>query len=177
MKEKLILDILKMTGKAQFSHKNWVHLLNPRLSPVLLYRISHQLYLWNFKILSKIMAICNTILFGCDIARAAKIEGGFYLPHPNGVVIGAHSMIGKNCIIHQGVTLGARGEEHELANPKLGHSIEIGTGAKILGGITLGNYSRVGANAVLLIDLPIGGIAVGLPAKIIGIRKDIQDLE
>lgn len=96
------------------------------------------------------------------------------MPHPNGIVVGEYVVIGRNCIIHQGVTLGARGEDHELANPRIGDEVEIGTGAKVLGKVQIGDYARIGANAVVLKDIPRLGIAVGIPAKVLGFREDLQ---
>jgi serine O-acetyltransferase len=124
-------------------------------------------------VLAKLFALKNQVVFGCDIARSARIEGGLYLPHPNGIVIGQWVKIGKNCIIHQGVTLGARGEDHKLANPVIGDEVVIGTGAKILGGLQIGNYARIGANAVVLESVPEKGIAVGIPARTVSRRQDV----
>ncbi|PIQ24171.1 serine acetyltransferase [bacterium (Candidatus Blackallbacteria) CG17_big_fil_post_rev_8_21_14_2_50_48_46] len=151
-------------------------LLHPRFAPVLLFRLASAFYALRLGVLSKFFALANQIVFGCDIARGAKIGGGLFLPHPNGVVIGAHVKIGRNCIIHQGVTLGARGEEHELANPIIGDQVEIATGAKILGGVHLDDYARIGANAVVLKDVPAYAVAVGIPARIVRQRADAQEL-
>jgi len=123
--------------------------------------------------IAKLCSLANQILFGCDVARGAQIAGGLYLPHPNGIVIGEYVRIGRNCIIHQGVTLGARGEDHELSNPVILNEVEIGSGAKILGKLTIGKYARIGANAVVLESVPDKGIAVGIPAKVVGYRNDI----
>lgn len=168
-------DLMKFTGRNRPAPQMYLHLLNPRFHPVMLFRISSRCLRMHMRILSKIFALLNQILFGCDIARRAKIDGGLYLPHPSGVVIGEYVNVGKNCIIHQGVTLGARGEEHELSNPVIGNEVEIGTGAKILGHVRLDDYARIGANAVVLKDVPRGGVAVGIPAKVISLRTGIPD--
>lgn len=165
-------DITKFKGHKP-TFKDWLCLLNPRFQPVFLYRVSNCFWRHQLGVVSKIFALANQVVFGCDIARAAKIKGGLYLPHPNGIVIGEFVKIGRNCIVHQGVTLGARGEDHELANPLIGDEVEIGTGAKVLGHVIIGNYCRIGANAVVLHDVPDKGIAVGIPASLIGLRKDI----
>jgi serine O-acetyltransferase len=166
-------DLRKFTAIPALQFRHYLSVFNPRFMPVLLFRISNCLYRHQLNVLSKAVSLVNQILFGCDLARAAKIEGGLYLPHPNGVVVGEFVRIGKNCIIHQGVTLGARGEDHELANPVLGDEIEIGTGAKILGKLVIGSFARIGANAVVLADIPEKGIAVGIPAKTIAFRQDV----
>ncbi len=165
-------DLVKFLDRDNLNLKDSIQLLNPRFLPVLVFRFSNALFRHNCGFLAKLLALKNQIFFGCDIARGAHIAGGLYLPHPNGIVIGEHVCIGRNCIIHQGVTLGARGEDHELANPIVGHEVEIGTGAKILGHVKIGDYARIGANAVVLHDVPEYGIAVGIPAKTIGSRPN-----
>ncbi|NOR44793.1 MAG: serine acetyltransferase [Candidatus Delongbacteria bacterium] len=166
-------DLQKFKASDKMKFKLLFSLLNPRFIPMFLVRLSNLFYRYKIGILSKIFSLLNNILFGCDIGRGAEIDGGLYMPHPCGVVIGEYVKIGKNFIIHQGVTLGARGEEHELANPIIGNEVEIGTGAKILGGLKIGDYARVGANCVLLIDVPEKGVAVGIPGKVIATRKDV----
>ncbi|PKN80139.1 MAG: serine acetyltransferase [Candidatus Cloacimonetes bacterium HGW-Cloacimonetes-1] len=166
-------DLVKFLDRDNLNLKDSLQLLNPRFLPVFIFRISNAFYRHNLGFIAKLLALKNQIIFGCDIARGARISGGLYLPHPNGIVIGEHVRIGRNCIIHQGVTLGARGEDHEFANPTVGHEVEIGTGAKILGFVRIGDYARVGANAVVLHDVPDYGIAVGIPAKTIGLRPNI----
>jgi serine O-acetyltransferase len=87
------------------------------------------------------------------------------LPHPNGIVIHPASQIGVNCTIYQQVTLGGRDDNHGA--PVIGANVLIGTGAKILGSVTVGDGARIGANAVVLADVPPRATAVGVPAKII----------
>lgn len=166
-------DLCKFADTWPFRAGLSQHLFHPRFAPVLLVRLA-----WLFQALglggvAKLWALANQILFGCDVARAACIAGGLYLPHPNGVVIGAHVRIGRNCIVHQGVTLGARGEEHLLAHPIIGDEVELATGAKILGGVSIGDYARIGANAVVLKDVPAYGVAVGIPARLVRQRSEL----
>jgi len=171
--EKLKRDICKFKAIDSFATKDFIAVLNPRFWPVLLFRISNFCYEHHLRVLARLFSLLNQIIFGCDIGRAATIDGGLYIPHPVGVVIGEYVHIGKDFIIHQGVTLGARGEEHHLANPTIGDFVEIGTGAKLLGDLSIGDYARVGANSVVLKDIPKGGVAVGIPAKIVTYRNDI----
>lgn len=171
-KQLLQADLCKFQNVWPFVPRLWRQVLHPRFWPVLLFRLAGFFYQIRWGAVSKLFALANQILFGCDIARGAKIAGGLYLPHPNGVVIGAFVSIGKNCIIHQGVTLGTRGEEHAVNNPQLGDEVEIATGAKILGGIYLGDYARVGANAVVLNSVPDYGVAVGIPARVVRLRPE-----
>jgi serine O-acetyltransferase len=103
-----------------------------------------------------------SIVTGADIPLNCQIGGGLLLPHPNGVVIHPGSTIGPNCLIFQQVTLGDRNG----GVPQLGGHVDIGAGAKIIGQITLSNHSAVGANAVVLLDVPENHIAIGVPAKV-----------
>ncbi|QEA12486.1 serine O-acetyltransferase [Comamonas flocculans] len=102
---------------------------------------------------------------GADIPLNTQIGGGLLLPHPNGVVIHPDARIGPNCLIFQQVTLGTRGDG---GAPVLKGHVDVGAGAKLLGGITVGAHAVVGANAVVLVDVPQGAVAVGIPAVISG---------
>ncbi|WP_232415324.1 MULTISPECIES: serine O-acetyltransferase [Methylotenera] len=104
-----------------------------------------------------------SIVTGTDIAINCQLGGGLLMPHPNGVVIHPQAIIGPNCLIFQQVTIGTvEGSKHPFIE---GH-VDIGAGAKILGGIHIGAHAKIGANAVVLIDVPSGKTAAGIPAKI-----------
>jgi serine O-acetyltransferase len=100
---------------------------------------------------------------GADIPLDSKIGGGLMMPHPNGIVIHPEAVIGPNCLIFQQVTIGA-GLKPGL--PVIEGHVDIGAGAKIIGNIRIGAHARIGANAVVLHDVPGGATAVGIPAKI-----------
>jgi serine O-acetyltransferase len=100
---------------------------------------------------------------GADIPVTVKIEGGLRLPHPNGIVISPFSSIGPNCMFFQQVTIGAT----RKGSPTIGGHVDIGAGAKIIGPITIGDHVQIGANAVVTIDVPDYGVAVGVPARLV----------
>lgn len=104
-----------------------------------------------------------SVITGADIPLNSQIAGGLQLPHPNGVVVHPGSEIGPNCLLFQQVTLGARAGRA----PRLGGNVVVGAGAKLLGGIRIGDDARIGANAVVLRDVPAGATSVGIPARII----------
>jgi serine O-acetyltransferase len=144
----------------------WLGMLSPRFVPVLLCRLAHLFYLLKLGLVAKMVSLLNFFLFGIEIAVRCPIGKGLVLPHTQGTVIGAWS-IGENATIFQGVTLGAREVDfsyQESSRPKVGDDVIIGSGAKVLGGLTLGSGSRIGANAVVLKDVAMGQLAVGVPA-------------
>jgi serine O-acetyltransferase len=112
-----------------------------------------------------------SIVTGADVPLGSKIGGGLLLPHPSGVVIHPDAEIGPNCLIFQQVTVGMT----DNGLPSLGGHVDLGAGAKVLGGIHVGNHSRVGANAVVLIDVPVGAVAAGVPAQIVWPRQAVSD--
>jgi serine O-acetyltransferase len=100
---------------------------------------------------------------GADIPLNSKIGGGLLIPHPNGIVIHPDAQIGPNCLIFQQVTIGA-GTKPGL--PVIEGHVDIGAGAKVLGGIHIGAHARIGANAVVVTDIPSNATAVGIPAVV-----------
>lgn len=104
-----------------------------------------------------------SVVTGADIPLNTNIGGGLIMPHPNGIVIHPDVVIGPNCLIFQQVTLGSRGEG---GVPVIGGHVDIGAGAKILGGVRIGDHALIGANAVVLCDVPAHSVATGIPATI-----------
>ena len=100
---------------------------------------------------------------GADIPLNSKIGGGLLIPHPNGIVIHPDAVIGPNCLIFQQVTIGAGSK---TGYPIIEGHVDIGAGAKILGGIHIGAHARIGANAVVINDIPSNATAVGIPALV-----------
>ena len=107
-----------------------------------------------------------SVVAGADIPLTCRLGGGLMLPHPNGIVIHPLVEVGPNCLIFQQVTIGAGGGARRGV-PKVGGHVDIGAGARILGGITIGDHARIGANAVVTIDVPAGATAMGVPARIV----------
>ena len=107
-------------------------------------------------------------IFGVDINPAARIGIGIMLDHGTGLVIGETATVGDNCSILQGVTLGGTGKETGDRHPKIGANVMIGSGAKILGNIHVGDCSRIAAGSVVLKDVPRETTVAGVPAKVVG---------
>ena len=104
-----------------------------------------------------------SVVTGAEIPLNCNIGGGLLIPHPNGIVINPGVIIGVNCLIFQQVTLGTRTVP---GNPVIEGHVDIGAGAKILGPVRIGAHARIGANAVVVSDVPNGAIATGIPARI-----------
>ncbi len=102
---------------------------------------------------------------GAEIHLNCRIGGGLLLPHSNGIVIHPAAIIGINCTVFQQVTIGTNSKNHTPAT--ISDHVDIGAGAKILGDIKIGSFSKIGANAVVTKDVPSNATAVGIPAKII----------
>ena len=150
----------------------WLKIFSPRFAPVLLFRLAYKSQNSGLGILARIFSMLNVIFFGIEIATICKIGPGLFLPHTQGTVIGAVS-IGENAVIYQGVTLGAKNLDFTYdkeRRPVVGKNALIGAGAKILGGLTIGDNVNIAANAVVLISVPDFAVVAGVPAKIVSIR-------
>ena len=111
-----------------------------------------------------------SVVSGADIPiTASRLGGGLLLPHPQGVVIHPDAEVGPNCLLLQQVTLGTGPRP---GTPRLGGHVDVGAGAKILGGVTIGDHAVIGANAVVISDVPAHSVAVGIPAVIKKRRAD-----
>lgn len=104
-----------------------------------------------------------SVVTGADIPLGSRIGGGLLIPHPNGIVLHPEAEIGPNCLIFQQVTIGMG----KGGVPRIGGHVDIGAGAKIIGRVTVGDHALIGANAVVLSDVPPYATAVGNPARII----------
>jgi serine O-acetyltransferase len=140
---------------------------HPRFLPIVLCRSSRSALLNGLPAIAHLLSYLNQILFGIEISPRCAIGPGIFFPHTSGTVIGA-SKIGRDVTIFQGVTLGAKeiDMEYDLAlRPELGDFVVVGAGAKVLGGISLGDNVSVGANSVLLKSVPANTIVAGVPAR------------
>jgi serine O-acetyltransferase len=142
-------------------------LLHPRYLPVVLYRTSRAAHLAHLPVAPSLLSYLNQVIFGIEISPRCEIGPGIFFPHTSGTVIGA-SKIGKNATIFQGVTLGARQIDMRYdpsLRPELGDFVVVGAGAKVLGGISLGDNVKVGANSVVLRPVAPNATVAGIPAR------------
>ncbi len=160
---------LAEVSNAEFRRRGVQQMFSPRLAPVVLIRVAQCLYAAGWPRLAKLPAFVNFFIFGIEVAPRIRIGSGLVLMHTQGTVLGAAS-IGSNVTIYHQVTLGAVSMDfaYTLAlRPVVGDGVVIGVGAKVLGGLILGNGCFIGANAVVLKNVPAGKVAVGVPAQIL----------
>jgi len=134
---------------------------------LLAYRITHWLKARDIPILPRVISQLARWVTGVEIHPSAKIGTGFFIDHGMGVVIGETAEIGDYVTLFQGVTLGGTGKERGKRHPTLGNHVVVGAGAKILGGITIGDNVKIGANSVVLKNVAANSTVIGVPARVI----------
>lgn len=147
-----------------------VLLLYPGYHAILYHRIAHFFYSIHAYFLARLISQFSRFLTGIEIHPGAQIGKRLFIDHGMGTVIGESAIIGDDCLIYHGVTLGGRGSAHVKRHPTLQNHVMVGAGAKVLGNITLGNNVKVGANSVVLKDVHDGATIAGNPGIII--KKD-----
>ena len=143
-----------------------VLLLYQSIHVLIFYRIAHGLYKIKLFFLARLVSQLGRFFTGIEIHPGAKIGKGLFIDHGMGVVIGETAELGDNVTIYHGVTLGGTGKDKGKRHPTVGNNVIIGCGAKILGPISIGDGAKIGANSVVLKDVPKGKTAVGIPAVI-----------
>ncbi len=132
------------------------------LQATLLYRSANLLHRRGVRVLPQLLSRLNLTLYGLDIPPSVPIGPGLYVPHPVGTVVMAER-IGANVTLVSGVTIGMRNEPRF---PRIGDNVYVGAGARVLGGVEVGSDVSIGANAVVIHDVPDGATAVGVPARL-----------
>ncbi|MET0783530.1 MAG: serine O-acetyltransferase EpsC [Leifsonia flava] len=133
------------------------------------YRLTHLLWVAGFRLPARLLSQLLRFLTGVEIHPAATIGRRLFIDHGMGVVIGATAVLGDDVMLYHGVTLGGKSRHHrrdEKRHPTLENGVTVGAGAKVLGDITLGAWSTVGANAVVTKDAPPNSLLTGIPATI-----------
>lgn len=144
-----------------------VLLLYPCIHSLIAHRIAHRLYKGGFFFLARTTSQFSRFITGIEIHPGAQIGRRFFIDHGMGVVIGETAEIGDDVILYHGVTLGGTGKDRGKRHPTLGNGVLVGAGAKILGPIILGDNVKVGANTVVLKNVPAGATIVGTSGRII----------
>lgn len=138
--------------------------------PIKIYRIAHWLWKHNVPFLPSLLKILNRVVFAVVLPPSAKLSEGVLLSYNGlGTVIHRNAVIGPRAVIGTGVTIGGRSGHTKV--PEIGEGAMVGSGAKVLGPVRIGRFASIGANAVVLSDIPDFAVAVGLPAKVIRIMS------
>lgn len=131
------------------------------------YRIQHWLWIHGWRFVARFLSQFTRLITGIEIHPGAEIGRRFFIDHGMGVVIGETTIIGDDVTLYQGVTLGGTGKETGKRHPTIGNKVVIGSGARVLGNITVGENSRIGAGSVVLRDVPDHSTVVGVPGHIV----------
>lgn len=145
-------------------------LLYPGFHALVFYRVSHWLHTHRRFFLARMVSQWGRGFTGIEIHPGAVIGSGLFIDHGAGVVIGETAEIGDNVTLYHGVTLGGTGKDEGKRHPTIGDNVLIGTGCKVLGPITIGANSRIGANSVVLSCIPANATAIGIPARVVRVN-------
>ncbi|MDP4537688.1 serine O-acetyltransferase [Alkalimonas collagenimarina] len=139
----------------------------PGLHAIWWHRMNHRLWCANWKWLARFLSTIARWLTGVEIHPGATIGRRFFIDHGMGVVIGETALIGDDCTLYHGVTLGGTSWNAGKRHPTLENGVVIGAGAKVLGPLTIGKNARIGSNAVVVKDVPMGATVVGIPGRVV----------
>ncbi len=145
-----------------------VILLYPGFHAILFHKMSHFLYNIKLYFMARLISQISRHITGIEIHPGAKIGNNLFIDHGMGIVIGETAIVGENCTIYHGVTLGGTGNEKNVKrHPTIGNNVIIGSGSKVLGPVVINDNVKVGANTVVLEDIPFGKTIVGIKGKVI----------
>ena len=166
---KLYIDSIKKRDPAVRSSLEIV-LLYSGVHAVFNHRIAHFFFKHKLFFLARLTSQLSRFFTGIEIHPGAKIGKRLFIDHGSGVIIGETTEIGDDCTLFQGVTLGGTGKDHGKRHPTLGNNVSVGSGAKILGPVHIGDNTKIAANAVVLNDVPEDCTVVGIPGEIVRIK-------
>jgi serine O-acetyltransferase len=144
----------------------------PGLHAILLHRLAHKLYRWGVPFFPRFISQVSRFITGIEIHPGATIGRRFFIDHGSGVVIGETTEIGDDVLLYQGVTLGGTGNERGKRHPTLGNKVVVGTGAKVLGNIRIGDNVKIGAGSVVVHPVPDNSTVVGVPGRVVRVRSE-----
>ena len=144
-----------------------IFLCYPGFQAIFMHRFTHKLWKLKFPLIPRILSQLNRSLTGIEIHPGAKIGKKVFIDHGMGVVIGETAEVGNNCLLYQGVTLGGTGKSHGKRHPTLEENVVVGAGAKVLGSITVGANTRIGAGSVVVRSVKGNSTVVGVPGRVV----------
>ncbi len=140
------------------------------------HRLSHALYGAQVPLLPRLISHAARFLTGVEIHPAARIGEGLFIDHGMGVVIGETAVIGDDCHLFQGVTLGGTSQKRTKRHPTLGNGVVVGAGAALIGAISVGDHARIGAGSVVVTNVPPNATVVGVPGQVVVYREPGGDV-
>jgi len=149
----------------------------PGLHALLLHRLAHRLWKRRLFWLARLISNISRFITGIEIHPGATIGRRFFIDHGMGVVIGETAVIGDNCTLYHGVTLGGTSWSKGKRHPTLGNDVVVGAGAKVLGPLDIADGVRIGSNAVVVKPVPKGATVIGVPGRIVGRQKDDEQAQ
>ncbi|MDY2628463.1 MAG: serine O-acetyltransferase [Suilimivivens sp.] len=161
-------------------HSNLEVFLYPSFHAIIHYRFAHRLYLKKHYFLARWISQRAAHVTGIEIHPGARIGKGLFIDHGHGVIIGETTVIGDNCTLYQGVTLGGNGKEKGKRHPTIGNNVMVSAGAKVLGSFTIGDNVKIGAGSVVINPVPSNSTVVGVPGRVVkrnNVRLPQQDLQ
>jgi len=163
-------EFLYIYKKKDPASRSYLEILTcyPGLHATFFYKISNFFWKLNLKLIARMISHISRFLTGIEIHPAVKIGKNIFIDHGMGVVIGETTIIGDNVSIYQGVTLGGTKWEKKKRHPTINDNVIIGAGAKVLGPISVGKNSKIGANSVVTRNVPSNSTVIGIPARVIG---------
>ena len=157
-----------------------IFLCYPGFWALLMHRVSHWLWIHSFKLLARMNSNLARFLTGIEIHPGATFGKRVFIDHGMGVVVGETAIVGDDVLLYQGVILGGTSTEKTKRHPTVERGVIVGAGAKVMGNITIGEYSKMGTGAVVLKDVPSQSTCVGVPGRIVkrrGVRHEEVDLD
>jgi serine O-acetyltransferase len=150
----------------------------PGVHALVAYRISHWLWMHDWKFMGRVLSYFFRWLTGIEIHPAAQIGRRFFIDHGMGVVIGETSVIGDNVFIYHGVTLGGLSSKSGKRHPTIGDNVVIGAGAQVLGPVTVGRNTKIGSGSVVLQEVPEYSTVIGVPGRVVfsGISSELEQI-
>ncbi len=172
----LLEDVDSVFDRDPAARSRWeVMLCYPGFHAMLFYRLSHWLWKQEFRLMARVCSQIGRFFTGIEIHPGAHIGKRLFIDHGMGVVIGETARIGDDVTIYHGVTLGGVSLEKTIRHPQIGDGVIIGAGAQLLGPIDIGDYARIGSNAVVVSDVEAGETVVGIPARPVKVKKQTAE--
>lgn len=167
IKDAKLIAIRDPAARGAFS----VMLLYPGFHVLVYHKVAHFLFRHKLYCISRFISQCGRFFTGIEIHPGAKIGKGLFIDHGMGIVIGETAEIGDNCTLYHGCTLGGTGKDKGKRHPTLGNNVLVGAGAKILGPFKVGDNAMIGANSVVLNEVPEGATVVGVPGHVTRLKN------